>query len=114
MSTNERRRLKTTDTTDSDATETHRLAETRSLLAQALTRLDEDRQAAIDDLAAATRRLGGDHDHHWPEEHPAGRALELTNAALDAAMVDKRDQAQYAIRQALQLLIAAEREVIAE
>lgn len=88
--------------------ETQRYEDTTNLLAQALTRVHaHEQQAALNALAAATNRLGG---RTYGPTHPATRALELINAAIDAAMIDterKRDSASYAIRQSMQLLDAA-------
>lgn len=88
--------------------ETDRYEDTANLLAQALTRIENrEQQDALNTLAAASNRLGGD---TYRDGHPAGRALELINAAIDAAMVDtarKRDSAIFATRTAMQMLDAA-------
>lgn len=88
--------------------ETQRFDDVSNLLAQALTQIEaREQQAALNALAAASNRLGGP---TYREGHPAGRALNLINAAIDAAMVDsqrKRKSAKYAIRQAMQVLDAA-------
>lgn len=107
MTTKERSRLKTTDT--NDTADDSRIDETRQLLSQALTALDADEHdRALSSLAAATNRLG---ERTWPEDHPAGDALEQANRAFDVAMIQtdaKRRAGKESIREALQLLIAAE------
>lgn len=86
-----------------------RINETRSLLAQGLTRTKEgDRKEAMDSVAAATRRLG---DRRWPEEHPSGRVLELANSAINQIMVNECADARRLLREALQFLEAVEEEV---
>jgi ribosomal protein L37AE/L43A len=88
--------------------ETQRFDDVSNLLAQGLTRIEAgEQQAALNALAAATNRLGGP---TYRESHPAGRALELINAAIDSAMIDsarKRKSARFATRQAMQVLVAA-------
>jgi len=78
------------------------------LLNKALTLLEEeeDRQAAQNALAAATRRIG---DCPWPEEHPAGRSLELANLAVDALIADDPVSAKRHLRESIQLVDAAAR-----
>lgn len=95
--------------------ETQRFEDTSNLLAQALTRVQaREQQAALNALAAATNRLGG---RKYGPTHPAARALELINAAIDAAIVDterKRDSAAFAIRQSMQMLLAAREHELAD
>lgn len=92
--------------------ECKRINETRTLLSQALTRVgDDNRTEALDAIAAATRRLG---DRRWPEGHPSGRVLELSNRALEAVMVDDVRSARRLLREALQFLHAVEEEEVRE
>lgn len=82
------------------------VTETRSLLAQAITACDAgEQQRALDSLVAATNRLG---DRRWPQEHPAGRALQLANAACELAMVNRLDRAKELCREVAQLCDAVE------
>lgn len=80
--------------------------DSRSLLAQAITACDAgEQQRALDTLVAATNRLG---DRRWPQAHPAGRALQLTNAACEQAMVNRLERAKELSREAAQLCDAVE------
>lgn len=82
--------------------------QTRMLLAKALSALDRgERDDAMEALAAATNRLG---ERTWPEEHPAGRALELINCAIEHVMIDHPDAGEL-VREALQYCDAVEQEV---